>query len=128
MSLDPEVAKLVGKVKKTKDDALKLFNINDFQIDPNKIEEAKVEGVGTVKYKRIVIGDLFDLPDVKTRHEYTARLIYKMMSKADSEVTYEKICNLPPDVASRIFDVLAASIVFLTPLTPQNSDSGSTKA
>lgn len=128
--IDPEALKQIremqNKAQKTSSDILKLFNIDDFQADADKVEEVPVEGVGIVRFKRVVIADLFDLPEMKTRHEYTARLIYKMMSKADSNVTYEKICKLPPDVASRIFDVLAEKMVFLPQRSLPASGDGST--
>ena len=105
----------------------KLFNIDDFQINPDKTEEVYVKGLGLIKYKQLTIADLFGFPEVNSKHEYTARLIWMMMSKADQTVTFEKIRNLPPDVASLIFDVLSAKIVFLPPEESETLKSGLTK-
>ena len=126
--IDPEAQKLINRAHKVKTDNLALFDIKEFQIDPNKIEQVEIPALKRiVKYKRLVIGDLFALTETKTRHEYSAKLIYIMLSKADPTVTFEQISNMPPDVASVIFDVLAEKIVFLKPEPIKTLESGLTK-
>lgn len=129
MTMDPKALELLEKSNKKTASILKLFDIKEFVIDPNKTEEANVPLLNRkVKFKRLVIGDLFDLSESKNRHEYSAKLIWKMLSKVDPEITLEQISNLPPDVASAIFDVLAEKIVFLPQKEPKaTSESGSTK-
>jgi hypothetical protein len=119
VTVDPKILDLQKKADQTTEANLKLFDINAFQVNSETTLEATVEGVGVIKYRNITISDLFDLT-VKSRNEYTAKIIWVMMNKADPAVTYEKVCKMPPDVASRIFEVLSEKALFL-PLTKSES-------
>ena len=125
--IDPEAQKLINRAHKVKTDNLALFDIKDFQADPDKIEEVEIKEIGKIiRFKRLTIGDLYNLPETKTRYEYTARIIWMMMNKADPTITYSQVQCMYPDVAARIFDVLAEYLIFLHP-NKVTSESGLTK-
>lgn len=126
--ISPEAQKLIGKVQGIKSQVLKKFDIKEFQIDTDRIYEVPVPALGcTVAVKLLSIGDLFDLRECKNRHEYSASLIFKMMNKANPDLTFEEVCKMPIDVSTLVFDALAAKMVFLQPAEPlKTSKDGST--
>ncbi len=119
---DPEVKKLIEKAETKKKEVLGYFKIDDF-ITPDVIEEVYVEDVGRIRFKRLTTEDLWDIKDWKNDGEYTARLIVKMMAKADSEITLDKFRRLPPRIGSAILAALSGKTGFLK--EPEGSSDGS---
>ena len=125
--IDPEAQKLIDRAHKVKTDNLALFNIKEFTYDPNKIEEIYIEKLGLVRFKRLIVDDITDLRRTSNEQEYIAQIIFRMLHKADSSITYSDVTNLAIDVASKLYEVLAEKAVFLKPEPIKTLKSGLTK-
>ena len=55
-----------------------------------------------VRYKPLTIEDLPEIMKAKDDQERAAIMLYKLLSKADENVTLEKVKRLPVDVATAI--------------------------
>ncbi|RLI53822.1 MAG: hypothetical protein DRP09_14770 [Candidatus Thorarchaeota archaeon] len=88
----------------------KIFKIDEVLADSNKTYEVYVPEIdAVVKYKKLTIGDLEDIKG-KTDEEIAIRLLWKMLNKADPEITLEKVKQLPIEVATAILQKISAPL------------------
>jgi hypothetical protein len=96
-----------------------LFNPNDILADANTVRRVYVPEINRfVEYCPLSLKDLEDVNRAKTDQERATRTLWKMLSKANSEWTLEKVESLPLEVAAAIIKRLTP------PLTLQPSESG----
>jgi len=94
--------------EKEKEKIAKIFDIDKVLEDAAQIKEAYVEELDMkVRYGPLTIDDLGDVMKVKTDEEKAVVMLYKMLSKADSKVTLEKVKALPIDVATAILSKIS---------------------
>ena len=101
--------------------AIKAFNIDDFLVDPDKIEEKAIPNIGVVRFKRLTADEIREFANIPDSFEVGMRMLTKMLSKADPSITYEKIKQMDVIVTSRILqEVVGPQTRFLsTPKQPQ---------
>ena len=99
----------------------KLFSIDEILADSAKIYEAYVPELNAiVKYGKITIGDLEEIAKGKTDEEKAIRILWKMLQKADRDITLEKVKQLPLEVAAAILTRIAGPLF----QTQQQSTNG----
>jgi hypothetical protein len=115
---DSAVKELMAKAaeadKKEEENAA-MFNIDDFAEDVNTVKVKYVKGVGKVKYKILTMQDILDVQKYADTTERGLHILTTMLAKADKNVTYEKVANLPPQVANKLVSELLSEMGFLTP-------------
>ena len=88
----------------------KIFKIDEVLASSNKTYEVYVPEINAVvKYKKLTIGDLADIKG-ETDEEVAIRLLWKMLNKADPEITLEKVKQLPIEVATAILQKISAPL------------------
>jgi len=96
--------------EKEKEKIAKVFDIDKVLEDAAKIKEAYVEELDMkVRYGPLTVGDLGDVMKAKTDEEKAVVMLYKMLAKADSKVTLEKVKALPIEVATAILGKISAA-------------------
>lgn len=103
--------KLEEHEKKAEEEA-KLFNIDEFLIDTDKVLEKYVEGVGIIRYKRLTFIEATEIFEkyANDRKRLAIAFVASMLSKADPNVTVEKFEKIPLNIASKIINALAEEI------------------
>lgn len=90
----------------------KIFKIDEVLADSNKTYEVYVPEINAVvKYKKLTIGDLADIKGDLTNEEIAIRLLWKMLNKANPEITLEQVKQLPIEIALAIFQKIAAPLL-----------------
>lgn len=94
----------------------KLFNIDDVLADSNKPREVYVEEINAkVRYGVLSIADLSEINKAETAEEKAVLMLYKMLAKADRNVTLDKVKALPLDVATAILTRISQSPLLRIP-------------
>ena len=87
-----------GRREKFKD-----FNIDDFVVDADETLETLVPELDTiVKYKVLTNADLLKISRVEGEHEKGFEILFLLLSKADPNITREKLYAVEPSVTNRI--------------------------
>jgi hypothetical protein len=98
-----------------------LFSPSDILADANTVRRVYIPEIDrTVEYCPLSLKDLEEVKKAKSDQERATRTLWKMLNKANSEWTLERVESLPVNVA-------AAIIRHVTPpltQTPQPSESG----
>ena len=97
---------MLRKIDKVEEETQKLFNIDDFIADVDEVHEVYVRGIGKVKYKRLTSEDVAKSRTIENPTESGYFLLYLMLSKANSAVTFEKVKKLSPKVSAKLFDAV----------------------
>ena len=97
-----EMLKKVGAIE---EEIAGVFNIDDFIKGADELLEAKVKGVGTVKFKRLTVEDMLKIRELP-QAEQGLNLMFVMLNKADPSITYEKVKALPIKIYNKIFDAV----------------------
>lgn len=91
----------------------KAFNIDEFVADADKLLEVEVPELEvTVKYKQLTNIDFLQAMKVKDDQEKGLEILYYLLSRADPNVTREKIKAMNPLKTARIL----AAITSKTPI------------
>lgn len=101
--------KLEKYEKKAREEA-KLFSIREFLRE--EIREKYVEGLGLVRFGHLTVEDLIKLNSEEFRDDFERGLmaVALMLRKADPEVTFERVKNLPIGVAVKLLNALGEEI------------------
>jgi len=100
----------LAEYERAKAEKAKLFSIDEVLADSSKIREAYVEELGVkVRYGVLTVGDLAEINKAETAEEKAVLMLYKMLEKADKNVTLDKVKALPLDVATAILTVISKS-------------------
>ena len=112
MSKVEEYAKKLQEFEKKAEEEAKLFNIDEFLADADKVIEKYVEGVGVIRYKRLSFMEVVELSQKykDDQMRFSTALVAKMLSKADPRVTLEKFEKLPTSIAVKIMNALAEEL------------------
>ena len=87
----------------------RLFNIDDFIADAEKVREVEVPELGIiVRYKSLTNEDLFKVMKIEDDTERGIELLYLMLSKADTKITREKLKKLNPLVTAQILNAITS--------------------
>jgi len=107
-----EYAKKLQEFEKKAEEEAKLFNIDEFLADADKVIEKYVEGVGVIRYKRLSFMEVVELSQKykDDQMRFSTALVAKMLSKADPRVTLEKFEKLPTSIAVKIMNALAEEL------------------
>ena len=94
-----------------KEQIAKTFNIDEV-LEGNKILTVKVPELNCiVKYKRLTMKDLAEINKAKTDEERATLILWKMLSKADKNITLEKVQQLPIETATAILNAITRPLV-----------------
>ena len=97
------------KLEEKREEVRRLFNIDDFIADAEKVREVEVPELGIiVRYKSLTNEDLFKVMKIEDDTERGIELLYLMLSKADPNVTREKLRKLSPMVTARILNAITS--------------------
>lgn len=89
-----------------KEQIVKTFNIDEV-LEGNKILTVKVPELDRiVKYKRLTMNDLAEINKAESDEERATLILWKMLSKADKNVTLEKVQQLPIETATAILNAI----------------------
>jgi len=101
-----ELEKHKERVEKTR----RLFNIDDFVADADRVREVEVPDYGiTVRYKRLTNEDSLKLNKIEDAQEKNLETFFIMLSKADPNVTREKVWKMDPILTAKILTAIAAN-------------------
>jgi len=106
-----EYKKKLEAYEKKQLETAKTFDIDE-ALQGNKILYAFVPELDCqVRYKRLTMKDLADINKAKTDEERATLMLYKMLSKADKNVTLEKVQELPIETATAILNAITRPLV-----------------
>ena len=106
-----EYKKKLEAYEKKQLETAKTFDIDE-ALQGNKILYAFVPELDCqVRYKRLTMKDLADINKAKTDEERATLILYKMLSKADKNVTLEKVQELPIETATAILNAITRPLV-----------------
>ncbi len=100
--------------------ALQAFNIDDFQVDPKKMLSVVIPGLGKVEYMELTTEETHEFQGMTDPFDLGLHVLYKMLSKANSAITFEKVKNLDPVASGALMKHIRADRRFLSP-QPQKS-------
>ena len=104
--------------EKRKEKIRKQFNIDDFIRDAEEVREVEVDYGGEtliIKYKSLRNKDNFELAKIEDDQKRSVKTLYIMLSRADPNVTEEKVENLNPILTQRILaEISKRELSFLT--------------
>ncbi len=101
--------KALRKLEEKREKIHMLFSIDDFIADAEKVREVEVPELGIiVRYKSLTNEDLFKVMKIEDDTERGIELLYLMLSKADPNVTREKLRKLSPMVTARILNAITS--------------------
>lgn len=101
--------KALEEHEKRKERIRRLFNIDDFIVNVEKIREVEVPELNiVVRYKSLTNEDLFKVMKIKDDTERGIELLYLMLSKADPNVTREKLRKMNPMVTAQILNAITS--------------------
>jgi len=94
--------------KKQVAEELKEFKIDE--ILTKTILEKEVEGLGVVRYGKLTIADLIDIQKYENDLERGLRTVYLMLKKANPDLTFEQVKQLPIDIALKLITALGEEL------------------
>jgi hypothetical protein len=109
-----EYAKKLKQHEQEKAEKAAKFDIKALIQSSKQIRSVEVEGLGVVEYGVLTQSDVFELAKYKTTEEKSIATIWLMLRKANPELTFEDIKNLPIDVTAKIMAALTEDMNFLT--------------
>jgi len=92
------------------EERLSAIRIDDLLSSSQQLKTVPVEGLGVIEYGRLTVEDILAINSIKDPTERSIEAITRMLRKADSEVTAEKIKMLPADLFAKIVSALAKEI------------------
>ena len=99
-----------------------LFSPSDILADANAIRRVYIPEIDrTVEYCPLSLKDLEEVNKAKSDQERATRTLWKMLNKANSEWTLERVESLPVNVAAAIIRRITPPLT----QTMQSSESGS---
>lgn len=102
-SLKEKAERAFEEVEKKKREAARVFNIDDVIRGSDTIREVYVEELNcVVRYKPLTFADLPEIAKATNEQERGILILYKLLSKADPNVTLEKVKMLPVNIGNAI--------------------------
>jgi len=134
-----------GKADKLREKALKAFrraeelraeaeqarivSIDELLNEYDRVFTVYVPEIGrAIRYKRLTIADLTEVLAEKDESRRALLMLYKMWSKADPDVTLEKVERLPMEVSAAILQAILQSSPFLAIRSLSNPPSKASSA
>ena len=107
-----EYKRKLEKYEKQKEEEAKAFSIDEVLADSARIYRVYVPELKCeVAYGPITMGDLAEINRAKTDEERATLILWKMLSKADENVTLEKVQQLPIETATPILNAITRPLV-----------------
>ena len=104
--------------------AAETFTIGSVLESAREIKEKYVEAIDkTVRYGVLTLKDSIEVMKPTNPQERAILILWKMLQKADGNITLEQVQNLPLDVATAILTEVGSD--FLRPQTPRPLKAGS---
>lgn len=92
----------------------KLFNAKELARKASEIRELNHPTLGLIRYGMIQYKDMADLGKYgESREELTITMLWKMLQKAQPDLTREEVANLPFDVAAELLRLIFKEAGFL---------------
>ncbi|MHA1286257.1 MAG: hypothetical protein ACTSPB_02515 [Candidatus Thorarchaeota archaeon] len=111
--------KSIEEDKRRKAEAASAFDIDEFIADADIVREVYIEEIDrNVQYKKLTVKENAVLMKTKDVEKRGTKMLYLMLSKADSTITEEKIENLGSDVAGVILANILKDQSFLQKMIP----------
>jgi hypothetical protein len=83
----------------------KVFNIDEWVAEAEKVKTINIPGVGPIKYKVFTYGDLQGIPKDLDDVERGIYVLYVMLHKADEKVTLESVKKLPYGTFEKLLEI-----------------------
>ena len=113
--------KKLAEYERAKAEKARLFSIDEILADSKKIREVYIEELNAkVHYGVLSIADLAEINKAETAEEKAVLMLYKMLAKADENVTLDKVKALPLDVATVILTRISQSPLLRIPKQLRN--------
>ncbi|MEM3463611.1 MAG: hypothetical protein QXL91_01985 [Candidatus Bathyarchaeia archaeon] len=100
--------------EKEQEKAAKLFNPKELAKKASEIRETRHPTLGIIRYGMIQYKDMAELAKHgESREELTITMLWKMLQKAQPDLTREEVANLPFDVAAELLRLFFKEAGFL---------------
>jgi len=99
------------KFEENRQKQAKLFNIDEVLANSGKIQEKYVPELDCIiRYGRLTLGDMPEIAKGQTDEERALRILWRMLSKADTNITLEKVERLPMETATAILRAIVGPL------------------